>query len=519
MREEARGLSAANDGHNIAKPVASLRSQAFWLLAARVTGFAISTLLPLFLVRLLDRVSYGEYRQVSQFMMTVCGTMNMGMHMSAFYYLAREPQRARQVVFNISVWHAAMGAVVMVILAAYPQVLNRLMGSTQLERYAPAVGVVLFLMMASFMLESIATANQEVTLSTAFIIFANLTKAAGLIVFVWISPTIAAVLTALGIQSVVQSALLLWYLESRFPGYWRAFDMSFLREHLAYAIPLGLTGLQTTMQREIHHFFVSSRFGSAAYAVYAIGCFQLPLVAMVRDSIASVTIPRISELQKRGSHAEVIRLTASGTRQVGLATWPAIFFLAAFAPEFITALFTAQYIDAVPILRWNLLLLASVIPMTDPIFRAYAEHRYFIITARIPLLVLMLAGLYWGMEVAGMIGAVIIVVVTAVLERAILCWKAVRILGINASHWPLFRSSISCGFIALAAVVPVYLLRIAMGKSLSVWLVLCLCAGAYGLVYLALLITLGMLQPDERQMLHSVMGKITTKLGFADTKK
>ncbi|MCV4861619.1 hypothetical protein OFB63_36775, partial [Escherichia coli] len=51
--------------------------------------------------------------------------------------------------------------------------------------------------------------------------------------------TVDAFLIAAVIQGIIQSGILLLYLTSRFPKFWKSFDLSFLRRQLAYAIPYG----------------------------------------------------------------------------------------------------------------------------------------------------------------------------------------------------------------------------------------------------------------------------------------
>ena len=64
-----------------------------------------------------------------------------------------------------------------------------------------------------------------------------------------------------------------------------------------------------TLQTDVHNYFVSHHFSPAEFAIYAIGCFQLPLIGMLGESVAAVLIPRVSSLQATGDRAEIIRLT------------------------------------------------------------------------------------------------------------------------------------------------------------------------------------------------------------------
>ena len=81
-----------------------------WLTFAKTAGFAFSIALPLLLVRRLDREQYGLYKQAFLVVTTAMIVLPMGVPMSAFYFLPREPTRRRETVLNIVLFHSAVGA-------------------------------------------------------------------------------------------------------------------------------------------------------------------------------------------------------------------------------------------------------------------------------------------------------------------------------------------------------------------------------------------------------------------------
>jgi O-antigen/teichoic acid export membrane protein len=274
--------------------------------------------MPLILVRALNQHAYGQYRQIFLLVTTACMLLTLGVPQSAFYYFPRERERHGQIVFNIVLYHLAISAAALLVVWLYPQSLVLLLGSEELTAWAPQIALVVFLFVFSSMAETIVTAYQDVKASTFFIVGANLTRTALLTGAVLVCPTIEVILNAAIVQALLQSVAILWNLNRRFPQFWKKLDGSLLREQLAYAVPLGFSGVLAIVQRDIHQFYVSVTFGSAAYAVYAIGCFQLPLIGLIRDSVASVVISRTSEYQQEGRIADIIRLTAQGMRKLSL---------------------------------------------------------------------------------------------------------------------------------------------------------------------------------------------------------
>src|SRR4029453_15414444 len=73
-------------------------------------------------------------------------------------------------------------------------------------------------------------------------------------------------------------------------GYGREFriDFGLGREQLAYALPFALAVGVEVIQQNYHQYVVASRFDAATFAIYAVGCLQVPLVDMIMTSTVNV---------------------------------------------------------------------------------------------------------------------------------------------------------------------------------------------------------------------------------------
>ena len=279
----------------------SLKTQSAWLLFAKVVGFVFSLVLPLLIVRFLTQEEVGIYRQVFLVIINANIILQLGFGMSVYYFLSRSTaERRGAVVFNTLLFNFAAGAIACLVLFVYPQLLGNIFQSEQMTRLAPEIGIVIWLWIFSTFLETVAIANREPKMATAFIILAQFTKTALMLLAVMIFATVESFVYAAMVQALIQSVILLIYLSSRFPKFWLEFDPKFFREQFFYALPFGLAGLLWTLQTDIHNYFVGYRFSDAEFAIYAVGCFELPLIGMLADSVASVMIPRMSELESSG---------------------------------------------------------------------------------------------------------------------------------------------------------------------------------------------------------------------------
>lgn len=430
----------------------SLTRQSAWLLFAKIVGFALSFLLPPLTVRYLAQDKVGVYRQSFQVIMDAISILPLGFSMSAFYFLNRRAEKRSAAIFNILLFNFCTGGLAFLTLFFFPQLLGNIFPKDALEmtRLAPLIGAVVWLWIFSTFLEVVALAGRETKKATFFIILAQLTKTVLMAGAVIVFSTVEAFVYAAIVQGFLQTGVLILYLKSRYPKFWTQFDPSFFREQMIYALPFGLAGLLYTLQSSIHNYFVGYRFGAADFAVYTQGCFELPLIAMLYESISAVMIPRMSEMQAEGKTREMLLTSVNAMKKLALAYFPLFVFLMIVAPELITTLFTKNYSESVPIFRINLLLLPFYCLMLDPIGRAFPEVGRFVLKVRLILFFALLAALYFGIQHFDLRGMIAIVVVAVLIERFVSLSKILKILEVKSADFYLLKN---VGRTAIAAVM------------------------------------------------------------------
>jgi FkbM family methyltransferase len=211
-----------------------------------------------------------------------------------------------------------------------------------------------------------------------------------------------------------------------------------------------MSALFWTLQLDLHSYFVGYRFSDAEYAIYAVGCFELPLIGMLSEAVTSVLIPRMSEWQSQNRQSEMIELTTRAMKKLALVYFPLFIFLFITAYDFITTLFTDSYAASVPIFQINITLLPFMVLVTDPIVRAYQSLGRYLMKLRIITFIFLVTALWFGIQYLNMAGMITIVVIISLLERFFLTRKVAKTVGFNRNDFYLLRNVVK---IALAAVV------------------------------------------------------------------
>lgn len=487
----------------------SLTTNALWLLSAKSLGFAFMFVLPILLVRQLNQHEFGVYKQVFLVVGTAVSLLPLGFGMGAYYFLPRLIGQRRHVVLNILLVHVAIAAVTAAVLTVWPGVLMAIFNDAGLVAYAPLIGLIILLWMPSSCLETLAVADGEAKLASRFIVVLQLSRGLLLISAAFVFPTVWALVVAAIVQGLIQSAVLGWYLTSRFAGYWRDFDWPVMRSQLSYGLPLGAATLLYWSQTDLHKYVVAHHFDAATYAIYAIGCFELPVLGILNESVGSVLIPRMSELQRDGRRRDIVRLAAGAMRKLAAVHIPMYAMLLVAGPQLMILLFTDQYLASWPIFAINITLIPFSLPTIpcDAVIRAHAEHRYFLVRLRLLSTALMAVGLWLTLDTLGLVGAISVVVVVNLFERLATTIKAARILDMSRADAALFGDTARiCGAVLLAGIVA-WATRGVLMPAGPVAVVVGT-AAVLGTTYLGLLVLLGIPTASEWDALARVVARV-----------
>ena len=264
-------------------------------------------------------------------------------------------------------------------------------------------------------------------------------------------------------------------------------------------------------QTDLHNYFVSHAFGATAFAVYAIGCLQVPLVGILRESVALVLVSRVSALAYEGRSREILELTAGAMRKLSLFYAPCYAFLLVASYDVIVLMYTSTYAASAQIFRINLMLLPLSLFLTDPVVRANPGLSRYVVWVRLALLGVLIALLVLAIQHLGMIGAVAAAVVVVAMERLAVSWRTARLLGMEWRDWRLFSGMLLAWGLALAAagitygvrrVFPPAPLPVLLGAS----------AAVFGTLYAGGVVGCGLLTREERRMIRGRVESFQSKL-------
>jgi hypothetical protein len=198
-------------------------------------------------------------------------------------------------------------------------------------------------------------------------------------------------------------------------------------------------------------------------------------------------------------------------RKLSAAYFPVYAFLLVIGREFITLLFTAQYLGSWPIFLVNITLIPFNILTLDPLTRAYGEHRFYLLRVRVVVLVAQTAGLWFATGRFGLVGAIAVVVTGTLVERFVLALKFGRVLGVGWGDARLLKDVGKVALATLAAAAVALVVRALMAGGRPFFVIL-YCGVAFGLTYAAGLLVLGVPEPEERDAARRSLAKLRARL-------
>jgi hypothetical protein len=160
--------------------------------------------------------------------------------------------------------------------------------------------------------------------------------------------------------------------------------------------------------------------------------------------------------------------------------FPLYVYLLVVGREFIVLLFTRQYAGSWPVLAVYLTVMPLGVIVLDPITRAFAGQRYFLLKLRLVLFALMT--LWFGISRLGLLGAISLVVAMQIAGTVGAGWRLSQVMGLRRADYGAFAPLAGIGVAAVAAGGVAIFVRHALA-GWSPFSIVTIAGAAYGLSY------------------------------------
>jgi O-antigen/teichoic acid export membrane protein len=344
------------------------------LMTGRLVGVLVSFSIPVALARVFDPGAFGAYKQIFLLYATLFGIAQVGMAESLFYFVPSDRDRAGRYAVNSLLVLLGVGTVCAAALHFARRAVAASLGNEALADAMPLLGIFLALMLASAGLEIVLTARKRYAAAAGAYAASDAARAALFVVPVLLLRTLDALLYGAIAFAALRLLAGVALLRREFgPGL--GADLALLRRQLAYAMPFELAVVVEILQTNWHQYAIAHRFDAATFAVYSVGCLQVPLVDLVASSTCNVMMVQMAEEVAAGRTGAALETWRDAVRKLAFVFVPLVGFLVVGARDLIVLLFTDVYVKSVPIfMLWSVAFLLAALPV-DGVLRVHADTR------------------------------------------------------------------------------------------------------------------------------------------------
>lgn len=469
------------------------------LMTGRFLGFFAAFAIPMVLARLFEPAEFGTYKQIFLIFGTLFGIAQAGMAESLYYFLPSDPRRGGNYVCNTLLVLGTLGALAFAGLGIYAEEIAQLLNNEDLLGYIPLVGLYLAFMLMAVVLEIVMTVRRQHLYASSAYGLSDLARACCYIVPVLILGDLRALMLGAIAFALARFVAAMMYINREFGTRLRP-QKDALKLHLAYAIPFGAAALIEVVQINYHLYAVSYYFDAAVFAIYAVGCLQIPISDFLMTSTCNVMMVNMQEKLKSGDKKAVAAIWLDSVRKLGLIFFPMVVLLLILAERLIIFLFTDTYSESVPIFMVCTLSMLFATLLTDGALRVHGQTT-FLIFQNIVRLAIVVIFMPWFLEAYHLIGAIAVTLLATAVSKFIALYRLKRVMDINFRALLPWASLIATLMLACLAAIPAMLISAFL--TVNDLVLLALSAMAYALTYYRLILWFGPMDSEEKAMLSN----------------
>jgi len=468
----------------------SILGRARPLLVARLAGAGLTFAVPLFLARALLPASYGTFKQGWLLSQTLQLVLPMGLTQSLYYFVPRDRSGRDRYVAQTLWATIGLGLFSAVLLLAFAPLVAARFANPELTRNLPWVAAFTALTLAASPLDVVLNASGRTGAAALVRVATEAGRGAAMVAGAALTGSVVGVFAGITLASGVRAAVCALTL---FRAHGVFFDRTTLRRQAVYALPFGLAFLLIVPQQQYHQYAVAAAVSAAAFAVYSVGTFQLPLVDVLYTPVSELLQIGLAEADGAGRPARAgLLLFHEAVLQLSFAFVPLTGLLLVAGPDLVVFLFSARYAAAGSIFRLAVISVALAALPLDGVMRARAQNRFMLLLSAAKLAATV-AAVSAGLRLLGPFGALLGWVVVEAGARGAMLVRTARVFEVPLrSVLPARALLRQFAATAVAAVAAWVALRTVPGTA---FLRLAGCGMAFAAAYLGLSWARGWLPP------------------------
>jgi len=414
----------------------SLKEQVGYLFSGKVIALGIQFLMPVVLVRLIDKSDYGAYLQFILIGQFLCTVLTFALPTSLYFFYPNAKEKLYQLISQTYFLILAISILFIPIYLIFGNYLVVFFDDLQFNSLYYALGIYVFVRTMCLLLEHLFIVEQKSNHVIYYNVLYTSARVSFLIGAFLIFGSILAMFWALVILHFITSVYLIFYLKKNYSLSLKIRDWkrSYFKSQMKYIYPLALGAIVNNIGKRADKFILSMYFAASDFAIYSIANLKIPIVNILFPSVSNVIVPQISKYHHDGNYIEVKNLWHKMINGLFTISAPFVVFFFVIAKPLIIFLYTEDYVEAVPIYRIILLTIFTLTLRGTAVLMAFGKTKFIFIT-QLTTMILNIAGAYVFINLFGILGAAFSLIFVAAIREFMLIFKTKRLLGLSFNNW------------------------------------------------------------------------------------
>ena len=331
--------------------IRSIARNAIILTVASTLEFSMQLLVPIVLVRHLSPEIFAQYRLIWLLAATLLAFFPAFMPQSLFYFLPRVTGAEKTtVITNVVLYLGLAGIAAAVIVSAINPLISGAVRQLSIDSNH-MVPVFLAMWILVSLNTTMPVAEGRIVWQANSDVILSLLRTGLLCFAVLFFGTLLSIVCALLIDACARVIVLALYIFTRKARPKFSFCFNLGVRQFRYCLPFAISNSLFLFRAQIDQWAVAFTTGASALAIFSIGAVLNPLASLIRQPLYNATAPRLSAaFINCDLHASRILITG-GISYTVLILVPAVGGFLLISRELVELVYTAQYLEALPVMR------------------------------------------------------------------------------------------------------------------------------------------------------------------------
>ena len=434
-----------------------LKTQAVYVFIGKIFSLFFQLLTPIILVRIFSKTDYGLYQQILSLSMIALPFLGFSLNNSLYYFYSKNTIDDNKSYLSQAFYIPILfGSLLMLGLFLFNDyVIINSFGN----KFMLLVTILFFFISAnSRLLDNIFILEEKAFHSLFYFSFDKLARLIFLLILVLIFETVISAIVALTIYNFLKFFYLYFYLRSNYQISIFSFKKNNLFKQIRYSIPLYISTIIGKTSAHMDKILLITFLTSSDFAVYAVGSFRIPFIALLYSSIGNVVMPKLSEYSKRNDYHKAHQLWIKMVIKNSMLTIPVVIFFIYIAPILIVLLFTDSYIDSIVVFQITILTLLIQMLGHGYLLKSFAKTKQILYANIVKAIITLIFG-YILVSELGIIGAAILYVTGFTINALIQLIKSKNIFNYSWFYFFPYKDIIVFFIFSFICLFFIYLLK------------------------------------------------------------